>query len=142
MSDVTAEGGEASRGESASERRSRHLVYFAAERTLMAWIRAALAMMALGFVIDRFGLVVHSMAPQLGKTVQSSALSFMAGAGLVVVGVLTAVIAAVRYGHFAWRYRQSGDTEPGYGLSLAIIFTAVVAVAGAAIAGYLMTVGY
>lgn len=114
---------------------ARQLVYFAAERTLMAWIRAALAFMALGFVIDRFGLVVR-MA-QGTNAVQPSALSFAAGGGLVLVGALMAVVAAVRYAHFAWRYRQHGDTEPGYGLSVAIVFTVVVALAGAIIAGYL-----
>ena len=62
------------------------------------------------------------------------------GAGLVIVGSLLAVVAAVRYTHFAWRYRQSGDTEPGYGLAPAILFTIVVSLAGALIAGYLMTV--
>jgi putative membrane protein len=115
-----------------------YLTYFAAERTLMAWIRAALGLMALGFVIDRFGLVVRAMAPHADKITQPSALSFLAGDGLVVVGALMAVVAAARYMHFAWRYRQTGDTEPGYGLELGIFFTVVVAVAGALIASYLM----
>lgn len=117
-----------------------YLVYFAAERTLMAWIRAALGLMALGFVIDRFGLVVRTVTPHAGKIVQPATLSFLAGAGLVVVGALMAVVAAVRYTHFVRRYRQTGDTEPGYGLEPAIFFTVVVALAGALIAGYLMTV--
>jgi putative membrane protein len=117
-----------------------YLVYFAAERTLMAWIRAALGLMALGFVIDRFGLVVRTVAPRAGEIIQPAAFSFLAGAGLVVVGALMAVVAAVRYTHFVRRYRQTGDTEPGYGLEPAIFFTVVVALAGALIAGYLMTV--
>ena len=117
-----------------------YLVYFAAERTLMAWIRAALGLMALGFVIDRFGLVVRTMSPHVGTIIQPSTFSFLAGAGLVIVGALMAVVAAVRYMHFTLRYRQTGDTEPGYGLEPAIFFTVVVALAGALIAGYLMTV--
>lgn len=115
-----------------------YLVYFAAERTLMAWIRAALGLMALGFVIDRFGLVVRTMAPHGDRIIQSSTMSFLAGAGLVVGGSAMAAVAAVRYTHFAWRYRQTGDTDPGYGLGPAISFTAVVGLAGALIAGYLM----
>ena len=31
-------------------------VFFAAERTLLAWVRSELAVMALGLVIDKFGL--------------------------------------------------------------------------------------
>lgn len=117
-----------------------YLVYFAAERTLMAWIRAALGLMALGFVIDRFGLVVRTMTPHAGRAIQSSTMSFVAGAGLVVVGALLAAVAAVRYTHFLRRYRQTGDTEPGYGLEPAIFFTVVVGLMGVLIAGYLMTV--
>ena len=31
-------------------------VFFAAERTLLAWVRSGLTMMAFGFVVARFGL--------------------------------------------------------------------------------------
>jgi len=34
-------------------------VYFAAERTLLAWIRTGLAMMGFGFVVARFGLFLR-----------------------------------------------------------------------------------
>ncbi len=123
-----------------ANRTGQYLVYFAAERTLMAWIRAALGLMALGFVIDRFGLVVRTMTPHVDKFIQPSTFSFLAGAGLVVAGALMAVVAAVRYAHFLRRYRQTGDTDPGYGLEPAIFFTVVVGLAGAIVAGYLMIV--
>ena len=93
----------------------------------MAWIRAALALMALGFVIDRFGLVVLTVTPARRTIVHTSALSFFSGAGLVAIGALMAVVAALRYTHFVRRYRQTGDIEPGYGLEPAILFTVAVA---------------
>lgn len=34
-------------------------VFFAAERTLLAWVRTALTLMALGFVVARFGLFLN-----------------------------------------------------------------------------------
>jgi Domain of unknown function (DUF202) len=34
-------------------------VYFAAERTLLAWQRSAVAFIALGFVVERFGLFMR-----------------------------------------------------------------------------------
>lgn len=37
-------------------------VFFAAERTLLAWVRSALTVMALGFVVARFGLVVDLLS--------------------------------------------------------------------------------
>ena len=61
------------------ETTGRRLVYFAAERTFMAWIRVALALMALGFVIDRFGLVVRQLMPELKAQTTSPLFSFQDG---------------------------------------------------------------
>jgi uncharacterized membrane protein YidH (DUF202 family) len=41
------------------EETGRRLVYFAAERTLLTWIRIALTLMGLGFIIDRFSLILN-----------------------------------------------------------------------------------
>ncbi|MEW6120378.1 MAG: DUF202 domain-containing protein [Pseudomonadota bacterium] len=38
-------------------------VFFAAERTLMAWNRTGLTLMAFGFVLERFGLFLHMLRP-------------------------------------------------------------------------------
>jgi putative membrane protein len=37
-------------------------VYFAAERTLLAWVRSGITVMALGFVVARFGLFLTLMS--------------------------------------------------------------------------------
>lgn len=39
-------------------------VFFAAERTLLAWIRTAITLMALGFVVARFGLFLAILGAQ------------------------------------------------------------------------------
>ncbi|MGA7749091.1 MAG: DUF202 domain-containing protein, partial [Gallionella sp.] len=39
-------------------------VFFAAERTLLAWNRTSLTLMAFGFVIERFGLFLHLLLPK------------------------------------------------------------------------------
>ena len=64
-------------------------VFFAAERTLLAWIRSGLAVMALGFVVAKFGLFLTLLAASnmaacdsLHIHWQSSAL----GIALVFVG--------------------------------------------------------
>jgi putative membrane protein len=124
--------------ESRSETTGRRLVYFAAERTLMAWIRAAVGIMALGFVIDRFGIVVRNVLPQVGPKIYPKEFSFWAGAGLVVLGVLMAVVASIRYADFALRYRRGRGTWPGPGLFWGIVFTLAVAAAGAVIFVYLV----
>lgn len=140
MANVIGGSGDLDKNGTGANPVGQYLVYFAAERTLMAWIRAALGLMALGFVIDRFGLVVRTMTPHAEGIIQTSTLSFLSGAGLVAVGALMAVVAAARYTRFAYRYRQTGDVKPGYGLEPAILFTVAVGLGGAVIAGYLSVV--
>ena len=41
-------------------------VFFAAERTLMAWNRTGLTLMAFGFVLERFGLFLHVLRQDTG----------------------------------------------------------------------------
>ena len=36
-------------------------VFFAAERTLLAWVRTAIALIGLGFVVAKFGLFLRLM---------------------------------------------------------------------------------
>ncbi len=46
--------------------------YFAAERTLLAWVRTGLAMMGFGFVVARFGLFLRELALVRGHAVEQS----------------------------------------------------------------------
>ncbi len=117
---------------------AKHLVYFAAERTLMAWIRAALGLMALGFVIDRFGLVLRQVLPEARNAMLPSSFSFGVGAFLVGIGALMAIVGAVRYMRYAIRYHRDGDTDPGHGLVPAIVFIVLVAIAGGVIMAFLL----
>jgi uncharacterized protein DUF202 len=42
-------------------------VYFAAERTMLAWLRTGIAVMAFGFVVARFGLFLRLLHAQAGR---------------------------------------------------------------------------
>ncbi|HEY6043355.1 MAG TPA: DUF202 domain-containing protein [Nitrosospira sp.] len=46
-------------------------VFFAAERTLLAWVRTGLTIMALGFVVARFGLFLALLGASSGSAVSS-----------------------------------------------------------------------
>ena len=62
--------------------------FFAAERTLLAWVRTGLAMMGFGFVVARFGLFLRELAAMPGMPPQKhSGLSLWMGTTLVVLGV-------------------------------------------------------
>ena len=70
-------------------------VLFAAERTLLAWNRTSLALMAFGFAIERAGLLMRALLPQAASHVQPW-LAFALGAGLIVLGALTADLGYTR----------------------------------------------
>jgi putative membrane protein len=66
----------------------------AAERTLMAWVRTALAMIAFGFTIYRFLLVIAYETPGAGSEVTATrAVSLV----LMGLGVLAAVAGLLEY---------------------------------------------
>ena len=114
------------------------LVYFAAERTLMAWVRAALGMMALGFVIDRFGLVLREITPASVSEHFSRIYSFWGGSLLVLVGALMALVAAFRYWRFAYDFQHDDSTRPGHGIMMGVGFAAILAMLGFAVAAFLL----
>ena len=67
------------------------------ERTLLAWIRTGVALMAFGFAIARFGLFLREVA-QVGQVkVAHGAGSAWFGVALVVLGLVTNAAATVRY---------------------------------------------
>ena len=66
-------------------------VFFAAERTLLAWVRSGIAAIGLGFLVARFGyflLAINSKLP--GSQHISSAI----GVGLVIIGSLMIALSA------------------------------------------------
>ena len=68
-------------------------VYFAAERTLLAWIRTGLTVMAFGFLVARFGLFLRLVAVQLGAEAHTPRLAPMSNAiGILLVLAGTASI--------------------------------------------------
>ncbi|HXZ94110.1 MAG TPA: DUF202 domain-containing protein, partial [Burkholderiales bacterium] len=67
-------------------------VYFAAERTLLAWVRSGLTVIAMGFVVARFGLFLALMSASRASGVaehHSHWLSNALGIALVLLGAAT-----------------------------------------------------
>ena len=110
-------------------------VFFAAERTLLAWNRTSLALMAFGFVIERFGLLVHILFPDQRHLFQRG-LSFWVGIAFVVLGACASALAVVQYRNVV-NTLKSSEIPDGYSVYLGAWANALVAVMGAALTVYL-----
>ncbi len=112
---------------------TRRLVYLASERTLSAWIRTALSLMALGFVIDRFGLIVQQLptSPTVHMAAHyPRAIWAWGGAVLIGLGAFMAIAAGIRHLCFAIAYRRDGSTDVRRGLSVGSLFAIALGLLG------------
>ena len=87
-------------------------VYFAAERTLLAWLRTGLGIMAFGFVVARFGLFLRLVRVH-GAPVGDDGASQYLGAALVFLGVVASAAGAVQYFRFCRRLPREDLPEAG-----------------------------
>ncbi|PSL33146.1 YidH family protein [Chitinophaga ginsengisoli] len=73
--------------------------HLANERTLLAWTRTSIGIMAFGFVVVKFSLFVKQISLVLGKeyAIHSRGVSALVGILLVAVGAVTTVFSYVRY---------------------------------------------
>ena len=110
-------------------------VFFAAERTLLAWNRTSLTLMAFGFVIERFGLFVHMLMPQHTTTLQRG-LSFWIGLAFILMGSFAATAATIQYRRVV-RVLKPVEIPDGYFLNMGVIANLVVAALGVALTIYL-----
>lgn len=113
-------------------------VYFAAERTFLAWIRTGLGLMGVGFAVSRFGLFLRQFTErQAQSSVRASGHSVIAGVALVALGIVVNVAATIR--HFqVTRELASGSWMPGHVSKNAVALAILLAVAGVLMAGYLL----
>lgn len=81
-----------------SEQRGDPRIYFAAERTVLAWLRTGIAVMAFGFVVARFGLFLRLLAQAAPEGGHS--MSAYLGAALVGIGVVATCGGALQYQRF------------------------------------------
>lgn len=116
-------------------------VRFAAERTLLAWIRTGLALMGFGFVVARFGLFLQRLALVDGEPAPHSyGWSLWLGTALVVLGISVTLLAAFQH----WLILQRLDRGEDYVAprwSLGLLVALVLAVLGALMVAYLLIVG-
>lgn len=110
-------------------------VFFAAERTLLAWVRSGLAVIGLGFVVARFGIfltefqVAKEHAPHLGST--------LIGVCLVLLGSASVAMGAWQHARFCKSMCPSEIPRQNL-LVWSVCFSGILAAIGILLAGYLL----
>jgi putative membrane protein len=115
-------------------------VYFAAERTFLAWIRTGLGLMGIGFAVSRFGLFLRQIsAAETHVPARSNGLSLWSGVGLVALGVVVNLVSTLRHIQLVQQL-SSGTWQPGRISRDAVVLSLVLAAVGIGMAFYLTLV--
>jgi putative membrane protein len=115
-------------------------VYFAAERTFLAWIRTGLGLMGVGFAVSRFGLFLRELSASASHLpAKTTGLSLWSGVLLVTMGVVVTLAAVIRHFQLV-RELRSGTWQPGRVSTDGVILGLVLASLGIAMALYLTLV--
>jgi len=117
----------------------RYSDHAANERTFLAWVRTAIAVMAFGFVIERFDLFVQVAAPQIAlQKLAPHGQKFANAAGLafIAVGVAIIAVSGFRFVRTA-KAIESDDTVPSPGERFDLALAALIGLLGVALFLYL-----
>ena len=116
----------------------RYSDHAANERTFLAWVRTAIAVMAFGFLVERFDLFLEIAAKSAGvrPAAGGQLLANVAGLALIALGGATMVIAIVRFRRTSIAI-DSEDRRPGTGEQMDVALAGLLAVLAAALFVYL-----
>jgi putative membrane protein len=117
----------------------RYSDHAANERTFLAWVRTAIAVMAFGFVIERFDLFMQAAAPQMALqqlTPHSQKFANAAGLAFIGIGVAMIAIAGVRFARTA-KAIDADDAVPSPGERFDLALAALIGLVGVSLFLYL-----
>jgi putative membrane protein len=115
-------------------------VYFAAERTFLAWIRTGLGLIAIGFAVSRFGLFLRQLsASETHLPTRTTGISVWSGVTLVGLGVLVMLSSVFRHLQLI-RELKAGTWTPGRISRDGVVLGLVLAVAGIGMGAYFVLV--
>lgn len=100
--------------------------HLANERTFLAWVRTSIAVIAFGFVLDRFSLYVHYLDPSADARANVAGTSLV-GAGLMWLGTVLIPVALLHFRRTRRDIDQPVETRSGDWIitALAVLLTAI-----------------
>jgi putative membrane protein len=118
----------------------RYSDHAANERTFLAWVRTAIAVMAFGFVIEKFDLFLAVAAPrsELPKIApHNQTFANAAGLAFIAIGVITVIIAGLRFVATA-KAIETDATVPSPGERLDIALFVLIGLLGVSLFLYML----
>ena len=109
-------------------------VFFAAERTLMAWTRTALTLMGFGFVLERCGLFLYMFMRIEGMTWHRDG-SFWVGVSFILLGSVVGFFSVIQY-KSVLRTLKPIEIPEGYWVNMGVYTNALVGIFGLVIIFY------
>jgi len=117
----------------------RYSDHAANERTFLAWVRTAIAIMAFGFLVERFDLFLQIAGQTLARRALSPAgqlVGNIAGLILIGLGAATIILALLRFRKTA-KEIDSPDLLRGSGGRLDVVLAGLLVILGTALFVYL-----
>jgi putative membrane protein len=117
----------------------RYSDHAANERTFLAWVRTAIAVMAFGFLVEKFDLFLEIASQTLARRTLSAGgqlVGNVAGLILIGLGAGTIILAILRFRRTAIEI-DSAQTMPGSGERMDVALAVLLVMLGAALFVYL-----
>jgi len=117
----------------------RYSDHAANERTFLAWVRTSIAIMAFGFVIEKFDLFLKALAPQASfREIAPHGQKFANAAGLafIAIGVVMIVLAGLRFTVTA-KAIDAEDTLPSPGERFDVALATLIGLLGVSLFLYM-----
>jgi putative membrane protein len=112
--------------DSVSTALARESSQLSADRTLMAWVRTALALIGIGFSIDRLFLALRKLSPETAEE-RGIHPTRIVGAAFILLGVVSLVVASLQHWYIRRRIaRRDFVSAPPWPVTEAVAFVTLL----------------